>query len=32
MSVGLTIKSWSLMETILSVTGLVLVMLLDLVV
>jgi GntP family gluconate:H+ symporter len=32
MKVGQTIKTWSLMETVLSVTGLVLVLLLDLVV
>jgi GntP family gluconate:H+ symporter len=32
MSVGQTIKSWSIMETVLSVTGLILVMLLSLVI
>ncbi len=32
MSVGQTIKTWSVMETVLSVVGLVLVLLLDLVI
>ncbi|HKV20772.1 MAG TPA: gluconate transporter, partial [Mycobacterium sp.] len=32
MSVGQTIKSWSIMETVLSVTGLILVLLLGLVI